>query len=84
LTRPGELVASDLPIVPYLADRRLPGNLVDTSAVRLASGSLTAADFERSPVRVFVVGRELAPFLRPRPALRLERRLGSIRILVRR
>jgi hypothetical protein len=84
LTRPRELVASDLPIVPYLADRRLPGNLVDTSAVRLESGSLTPREVRRAPVRVYVVGREFARFLAPGPTLKLERRFGSIRILVRR
>jgi 4-amino-4-deoxy-L-arabinose transferase-like glycosyltransferase len=83
LTRPDELVASDLPIVPYLADRRLPGDLVDTSAVRFASGSLTPDDVRRAPVRVYVVGREFARFLRPGDRLELVRRFGSITILRR-
>lgn len=63
-TRPGELVAADLPIVPYLADRRVPGELVDVSFVRLGTGSLTDADIlaalERGHVRAVVVGRLLA------------------------
>jgi hypothetical protein len=84
LTRPNELVASDLPVVPYLADRRLPGDLVDTSAVRFASGSLTRRDVLAAPVRLYVVGREFAPFLRPGPDLRLVRHFGSIKILERR
>jgi 4-amino-4-deoxy-L-arabinose transferase-like glycosyltransferase len=84
LTRPGELVAADLPIVAYLADRRLPGELVDTSAVRLASGSLTRRDILSARVRVYVVGRELKRLLAPGPQLRVVRRFGSIRILVRR
>jgi 4-amino-4-deoxy-L-arabinose transferase-like glycosyltransferase len=83
LTRPDELVASDLPIVPFLADRRLPGDLVDTSAVRFASGSLTPQGVRAAPVRVYVVGREFERFLRPNDRLKLVRRLGSITILRR-
>jgi hypothetical protein len=84
LTRPSELVASDLPIVPYLADRRLPGDLVDTSAVRFASGSLTRRDVRAAPVRVYVVGREFRRYLLPNAGLSVVRRIGAIRILVRR
>ena len=40
-TQPDELVGTDLPIVAYLADRRVPGQLVDSSFVRLGVGSLT-------------------------------------------
>jgi 4-amino-4-deoxy-L-arabinose transferase-like glycosyltransferase len=83
LTRPGELVASDLPVVPFLADRRLPGNLVDTSAVRFASGSLTRGDVRAAPVRVYVVGREFADFLKPNDRLKVVGRFGSITILRR-
>ena len=62
-----ELVGTDLPIVAYLADRRVPGQLVDTSFVRLATGSLTDAEIleELDGVRAVVVGREFAS----RPAL---------------
>jgi hypothetical protein len=84
LTRPNELVASDLPIVAYLADRRLPGDLVDTSAVRFATGSLTRREVLSAPVRLYVVGREFERLVRPGPDFRLVRRFGSIRILVRR
>ena len=84
LAQPQELVASDLPIVPYLGDRRMPGELVDTSAVRFASGSLTPRDVAAAPVRVYVVGREFSRFLAPRRDLSVVRRFGSIRILVRR
>jgi hypothetical protein len=84
LTRPNELVASDLPIVAYLADRRLPGDLVDTSAVRFATGSLTRREVLSAPVRLYIVGREFERFVRPGPDFRLVRRFGSIRILVRR
>ena len=60
-TAPGESIVTDLPIVAYLADRPLPGELVDTSAVRFDAGSLdnacvlTTAD--ASGARVVVVGR---------------------------
>jgi hypothetical protein len=66
-TGPDELVGTDLPIVAYLADRRVPGQLVDTSFVRLGTGSLTDAEIleELGGVRAVVVGRELAN----RPAL---------------
>jgi hypothetical protein len=84
LTRPGELVASDLPIVPWLADRRMPGDLVDTSAVRFATGSLTPRDVSRAPVRVFVAGREFVRYGVPRGDFAVARRFGPIRILVRR
>jgi hypothetical protein len=68
-TVPAELVGADLPIVAFRADRRLPGELVDTSAVRFASGSLTdakvLATLEHARVRTVVVGREF----RARPRL---------------
>jgi hypothetical protein len=66
-TQPDELVGTDLPIVPYLADRRVPGQLVDMSFVRLGTGSLTEAEIlrELEGVRAVVVGREF----RNHPAL---------------
>ncbi len=60
-TEPGEAIVSDLPLVAYLADRPLPGELVDTSVVRFRSGSLDttcvlgAAD--AAGVRLVVAGR---------------------------
>jgi 4-amino-4-deoxy-L-arabinose transferase-like glycosyltransferase len=39
-TRPGQLVVSDLPAVPYLAGRQMPGELIDTSIARIADGDL--------------------------------------------
>jgi hypothetical protein len=55
-------VGTDLPIVAYLADRRVPGQLVDTSFVRLGTGSLTDAEIleELDGVRAVIVGREFA------------------------
>jgi hypothetical protein len=38
------LVVADQPVVALLADRLVPGELVDTSAVRFATGSLTRVD----------------------------------------
>ncbi len=68
-TTPAELVGTDLPIVAYLADRRVPGQFVDTSYVRLGIGSLTDSDIvatlERDDVRAVAVGRTFAD----RPAL---------------
>jgi hypothetical protein len=68
-TRPGDLVGTDLPIVAYLADRRVPGQLVDSSFVRLGTESLTDAEIltelDRNDVRAVVVGRLYAE----RPAL---------------
>ena len=40
-SRPDEFVATDRPILAYLADRRLPGDLVDTSFLRFETRSLT-------------------------------------------
>ena len=60
-TRPHELVASDLPIVPYLADRRIAGQLIDSSYVRLFSGTQTTREIldvlARERIRAVVVGR---------------------------
>jgi hypothetical protein len=60
-TRPEELVVSDQPLVPFLADRRVWGPLVDTANLRFQTGSLTAADVLReldaSGVEAVVVGR---------------------------
>lgn len=39
-TLPGQLVVSDLPAVPYLARRQMPGQLIDTSIARIADEDL--------------------------------------------
>ena len=39
-TRPDDLVVSDQPIVPFLADRRVAGPLVDTAVLRFETRSL--------------------------------------------
>ncbi len=60
-TEEGEPIVSDLPLVAYLADRPLPGELVDTSVVRFRSGSLDAACVlaaaDAAGVRLVVAGR---------------------------
>ena len=60
-TRPGEPVATDRPIIAYLARRQMPGDLVDTAYLRFRSGYLTAdevmRDLDRAGVRVVVAAR---------------------------
>lgn len=60
-TAPGALVASDQPLAAFLADRRVPGELVDTALLRFRTGSLTEAGvletLERSCVQAVVAGR---------------------------
>lgn len=64
LTGPDDLVVSDHSIVPFLADRRVAGPLVDTAVLRFQAGSLTDAEvlreLERYDVRAVVVGRAFA------------------------
>ena len=60
-TRPGQLVVSDLPAVPYLARRQMPGQLIDTSIARIADEDITPAQVvklidEAHPAAV-IVGR---------------------------
>jgi 4-amino-4-deoxy-L-arabinose transferase-like glycosyltransferase len=60
-TAPSDLVASDLPIVPYLADRRMPGSVIDTSLTRIV-GEFTKPEemvrlIDRSGAKAVVVGR---------------------------
>jgi 4-amino-4-deoxy-L-arabinose transferase-like glycosyltransferase len=63
-TPPGSEVASDLPIVPFLAGRRQPGDLIDTSTTRIESGWLTTAttirEIDRDPLSAVVIGHDLA------------------------
>jgi Dolichyl-phosphate-mannose-protein mannosyltransferase len=47
-TPAGSEVGSDLPIIPFLANRRQPGALIDTSSTRLGSGWLTEATIIRA------------------------------------
>jgi 4-amino-4-deoxy-L-arabinose transferase-like glycosyltransferase len=63
-TPEGSVVASDLPIIPFYADRREPGNLIDTSWTRIGTGWLTASDFlstiKRDRVSAVVLGHNFA------------------------
>jgi hypothetical protein len=78
-SEPDTVVVTDLPIVAYLADRRVPGHLVDTSFVRFGTGSLTDVDIietlSERDIRVVVVGRQFAE--RPRLMRALRERYGT-------
>jgi hypothetical protein len=80
-TEPDELVVSDHSIVPFLADRRVAGPLVDTAVLRFETGSLTDAevmrDLERFGVVAVVAGRAFKT--RPELLRRLEARYGPPR-----
>jgi hypothetical protein len=60
-TRPGRLVVSDLPIVPYLAGRQMPGQLIDTSIARIAFEDLKPVEvlrlIDQAHVSAAVIGR---------------------------
>lgn len=91
LTGPEDVVVSDHSIVPYLADRRVAGPLVDTAVLRFQTGSLTddevLLELERWNVRAVVAGRAFAerPELVRRIRARYPRVLGtsSLRIFAR-
>lgn len=82
-TSPDELVATDLPIAAYLADRRIPGFLIDSSYGRLLSNTLTTEEIlgtlEREQIRAVLVGRnyqskpDLVAAIRARYPTRLAR-----------
>jgi hypothetical protein len=65
-------VASDVEIVPYLAGMRQPPQLVDLSAVRVETGSITDAEVLRASrgSAAFVVGRTIGGHRVVRRALR--------------
>jgi hypothetical protein len=60
-TSRGELVVSDIPSIPYLAGRRQPGQLIDTSIARIVDEYLTPSEVlalvDRSRPALVVVGR---------------------------
>ena len=64
VTKPGDLVISDQPIVALLAHRRVPGPFVDTAVLRFLTGSTSAAKLgtfiETHPVAAVVAGRSFA------------------------
>jgi MYXO-CTERM domain-containing protein len=57
-------VASDLPILPFLADRRQPGPLIDTSTTRVETGWLPIRtiirEIDQAPLSAVVLGHNLA------------------------
>jgi hypothetical protein len=63
VTRPGSIVVSDQPIVPFRARREQPGPLVDTSNTRISGGGITAdeviAEIERAQPEAVLVARML-------------------------
>jgi hypothetical protein len=63
-TPEGSEVASDLPIIPFLANRRQPGPLIDTSTTRFESGWLTKKriirEIDRDRLSAVVIGHNLA------------------------
>jgi 4-amino-4-deoxy-L-arabinose transferase-like glycosyltransferase len=78
---PGRLVASDQPIAAFWADRQLPGQLVDTSLVRLSTGSLPPAqvleEVRRARAPVVFAGRSF--LVQPAILTGLRRRFGEPR-----
>ncbi len=60
-TRPGDVVVSDLPIVPYLARRQMPGQLIDTSIARIAFEDLPPPAvlrlIDESHAKAVIIGR---------------------------
>ncbi len=78
---PGDAVASDQPIEAFLARRRLPGVLADTSLVRLSTPSLPPAKvltvIDREHIRAIVAGRSFTA--QPAILAGLTRRFGEPR-----
>jgi 4-amino-4-deoxy-L-arabinose transferase-like glycosyltransferase len=82
-TRPDELVGTDIPIAPYLADRRVAGQLIDSSYGRLNTEVLTTEEIlavlEKERVLAVLVGRnyQSKPDLLAELARRYPRRLRN-------
>ena len=61
-TSPNSMVLTDEPLVPFLARRRVPGQLTDTSFKRIRSGALTAAQIiqlaEKHPAEAAFLGSD--------------------------
>ena len=64
VTEPHDIVATDLPVSAVLANRLVPGPLVDTAYLRFKTGSLTPAEvlgeIDRWCVAAVVAGRAFA------------------------
>jgi hypothetical protein len=80
---PGDVVASDQPLAAFLARRRLPGVLVDTSLVRLSTPSLASAKvltiIDRERIHAVYAGRSFTS--QPAIVAGLARRFGEPRRL---
>jgi hypothetical protein len=82
-----DVVVSDIPIIPYLARRRMPGQLIDTSIARIALQDLPQADVlriidETHPAavvagRMFVIMPKIMAGLVRRYPLQLQRPLDG-------
>ena len=61
VTKPGDVVISDQPIVAFLAHRRVPGNYVDTASLRWDTRTLddTTVLRDASDVAAVVAGRAI-------------------------
>jgi 4-amino-4-deoxy-L-arabinose transferase-like glycosyltransferase len=88
---PGDLVVSDIPSIPYLAHRRMPGQLIDSSIARIVDEYLKPHEVLRliaaSHAPVVVVGRnyEAKPAIVRGIARRYPRRLrhGDVTVYLR-
>jgi 4-amino-4-deoxy-L-arabinose transferase-like glycosyltransferase len=68
-TTTDQLVAADRPIIAFLADRRMPGDLVDTAYLRFRAGYLTDRQVLRDLDRQRVAAVVTARAFRDRPAI---------------
>jgi 4-amino-4-deoxy-L-arabinose transferase-like glycosyltransferase len=68
-TTPDQLVAADRPIIAFLADRRMPGDLVDTAYLRFRAGYLSDRQVLRDLDREHVAAVVTARAFRDRPAI---------------
>jgi 4-amino-4-deoxy-L-arabinose transferase-like glycosyltransferase len=59
---PNELVVTDRPIIAFLADRRVPGEVIDSAALAFDAGVIDAAKIlaaiDRHRIRIVVAARE--------------------------
>jgi 4-amino-4-deoxy-L-arabinose transferase-like glycosyltransferase len=91
-TRPSDLVVTDVPAVAVLADRLVPGPLVDSARLRFETGTLTVGEvldvIDDECVQAVVVGRSFPeqPGLVNGIAARFERRtaVGGLSLYDRR
>ena len=68
-TRPGQLVVSDLPIVPYLARRQMPGQLISTSIARIALEDLSPQEVLRLIDQTRPVAAIIGRMFQTKPAI---------------